>query len=222
MQTGLMKIVAAGMLFSTLAITQLQAQWRFDVTAGVSPSGKPNHTGVIINRENPAEEFIFNVEKTDPQFFVGAKAHLEMQAPFFVEGGLQYSQRKSTYAVTYTIIDAEHPIPNHSLNHTEHLIMMPVNIGVNMGQFDVTSGIRAYHTFGAKTELDQLTGYATDSPIAKFGWQAGAGWYIGRSRLGVEYQSDFTRVGTGMSVNGHSLELNNIPGQFMLTLQQSF
>lgn len=222
MQTGLMKAVAAGMLVSALAITDTYAQLRFDIIAGASPAATPQHPGVIINREDPAEEFIFNVEKVNPQLYIGAKAHMDLRAPFFVEGGLTYSQRKSTYSVAYTIIDAEHPVSYHSMSNTSHYIMMPINVGVDLAQFDVTTGLRAYHTIAGDSELHQLNAFSTEGSFIQLGWQTGIGMYVGRTRIGVEYISDFNRVGSGMYVNGQSLELMNVHGQFALNVQQSF
>jgi hypothetical protein len=222
MQLRLVKFVAAGVMFIFLALNQSHAQIRLDVFGGASPSATPSHAGILMNRESPHEEFIFNVAKVEPQFFFGAKAHMDLHSPFFLETGLLYSQRKSIYSVFYTMVDAEHPVSNHLLNHTMQLLMMPVNIGVSMGNVEVTSGIRAYHSFGTKTQLTQLANYQTENSFLQFGWQAGAGIFIGRTKIGIEYQSDFSRVGHGMSVNGHSLELPNVHGQFLATIQQSF
>lgn len=197
-------------------------QLRWDIFGGASLPSSPQSAGVLINRQSPAEEFMFNLNKVDPQYFIGSKLHMELGEPFFAELGMTYTKKTSTYHVEYTIIDAEHPVSNHFLRESEHLIMMPVNIGVNMGAVDITSGFRIMKSIGNSTALAQLTGFAKEGNPIQFGWQAGAGFYIGRTRLGTEYQSNFSRVGRGMSVNGQSLEIMNVPAQFVFTLQQSF
>ena len=208
-------IIAA---FSVQGFTQL----RWDVFGGASLASNPNSAGLLVNRHDPAEEFMFNMNKVDPQYFVGAKMHLELGEPFFTELGLTYTKKTSTYHVEYTIIDTEHPVSDHFMKQSEHLIMMPLNIGVNMGAFDITSGFRMMKPISQSTELERLTGFSAENNLLQFGWQAGAGFYVGRTRLGAEYQSNFSRVGRGMSVNGQSLEIMNVPGQLVFTLQQSF
>ena len=222
MQLRIMKFVAAGVMLIFLALNQSHAQIRLDVFGGASPASTPTNAGILVNREDPAQEFVFNITKTNPQFFAGVKAHIDLQSPFFFEAGLTYSQRKSMYSVFYTMVDAEHPVSLHMMEHSNHMIMLPLNFGVNMGNVEMTSGFRAMHVFGTKTALSELANYSNENPLIQLGWQAGAGMYINRTRIGIEYQSDFSRVGKGMSVNGHSLELMNIHGQFVATIQQSF
>jgi hypothetical protein len=197
-------------------------QLRWDIFGGASLPSSPHSAGVLVNRQSPAEEFMFNINKLDPQYFIGSKLHMELGEPFFTELGLTYTKKSSTYHVEYSIIDTEHPVKDHFLKESDHLIMMPVNIGVNMGAVDFTSGFRIMTLIDKSTELDRLSGFTTESNAIQLGWQAGAGFYLGRTRLGAEYQSNFSRVGRGMFVNGQSLEIMNVPGQFVFTLQQSF
>jgi len=198
------------------------SQIRFDVIAGISPGSAPASAGLIVNRHLPHEEFVFNMNKVDPQFYAGVKGYVELAAPFYMEAGLTYTKRKSTYDIVYTIVDREHPVSNHLMSETEHMIMLPVNIGVNLGAFDVTSGLRLIQSIKSDTDLDQLTGFSAESKPIRIGWQASAGFSFLRERIGLEYQGNFSRVGSGMYVNGQSMELMNVPGQLVLTLQHSF
>jgi hypothetical protein len=193
-----------------------------DVVGGVSPAANPASAGLIVNRHLPHEEFVFNMNRVDPQIFAGFKGHLELGAPFLVDAGVMYTRKKSTYDVVYTIIDTEHPVSQHSMTQTNHMLMLPVNIGVNMGLFDVTSGFRLMKSVSSKTNLDQLTGFRSEGNPVELGWQAGFGFDIMRSRIGIEYQGNFSRVGKGMFVNEQPLELMNVPGHLVLLLQHSF
>src|SRR5688500_11773750 len=197
------------------------AQWRFDIVGGVSPSSSPSSAGLIVNRHAPHEEFVFNVAKVQPQLFAGFKSQLQLSSPFFAAAGLMYSRKESTYDVTYTIIDTEHPVPNHLLNEVDHQIMLPVNIGVNLGSFDVMSGLRITQSISKKSELTQLSGFSADGNKPQFGWQGSVGYYFLRNRIGLEYHGSFTRVGSGMTLNNQSLELNNVPGQISLMISHT-
>ena len=204
-----------------MSLGQLNAQFRFDVFGGISPQTTPASADLFVNRHLPHEEFRFNMRKVDPQIFAGIKGHVELGTPFFAEAGLMYSRRKSTYQALYTIIDREHPVSSYIMTETEDMIMLPVNIGVNLGIVDLTSGFRVAQTVGKKTDLDQLAGFMSDDNTLRLGYQASVGVSIFRSRIGIAYLGNFSRVGSGMSVNNQSLELMNVPGQFVLTLQHS-
>ena len=217
-----MKNIYITIIVVASSVSSLYSQLRFDIVGGVSAGATPVSAGVIINRHLPHEEFIFNLAKVDPQLHAGIKSQVELTAPFFLEGGLLYTRSSSTYDVTYTIIDTEHPIPNHLMKETEHLVMLPVNIGVNIGAFDVTSGLRLVQSLSKNTDLHQLTGFSAGGNKIKTGWQASVGYSFLRERVGLEYQGNFSRVGSGMFVNGQSLEITNVPGQFVLFLQHSF
>jgi len=217
-----MKNIFITILVVASTLSSLFSQIRLDIVAGISPGTTPDNAGVIINRFQPHEEFLFNMIKTDPQFHAGVKGQLELNAPFFVEAGLFYTQSKFIYDVMYTIIDAEHPVPYHLMTETEHLVMLPANVGVNIGAFDITSGMRLIQSVGKKTGLKHLSGYNEEGNKMKIGWQASMGFSFLRERIGLEYQGNFSRVGNGKFVNGQSLELMNVPGQFVLLLQHSF
>ena len=199
----------------------LSAQIKFDIVAGVSPGTSPATPGVTINRHLPHEEFVFNLNKVDPQFLAGVKSRVELSEPFFMDAGLFYARRISTYGVVYTIVDQEHPVSKHLMKETDHTVMLPVNVGVNMGSVDITSGFRVIQSIRKKTDLQNLPGFNIDSNRPLFGWQAGAGISFLRSRIGLEFQGNFARAGHDMFVDGQSMELINVPGQLILMFQHS-
>src|SRR5688500_3983440 len=198
------------------SVSYMSSQFRFDIVGGVSPGASPSSAGLIVNRHLPHEEFVFNMKKVDPQIFAGLKGQVQLGAPFFLESGLMYTRQRATYDVVYTIIDTEHPVAQHSMNETDHIIMLPLNSGVNKGYFDITSGFGVMKSINNKNDLQQITGFNYSNQPFRFGWQSSVGFDILRSRIGLEYQGSFSRVGSGMFVNGQSLELMNVPGQFVL------
>jgi hypothetical protein len=198
------------------------AQIRFDLLGGYSPASTPVTVGLIVNRQQPREEFTFNMVKVDPQYFVGAKGHLALNEQFFAEAGLTYTLRKSTYQMDYTMSDIDEPATTHLMSETSHYLLLPVNIGFTVKNFDVTSGLRIISNLSNKSDLNHISGYASSPSPFMLGWQGGIGYYILKTRIGIEYQSSFTRVGAGQSVNGQSLELMNTGNQFVFTIQQSF
>lgn len=217
-----MKSIAIALWLIILSVSALSSQIRFDVVGGISPGSKPSGAGLVVNRHLPHEEFVFNIDRMDPQMFAGFKGHLELGTPFFVDAGLLYSMKRSTFDVVYTIMDTEHPVAQARFKHTEHILMLPVNIGANIGLLDVTSGLRLERNIMQTSDLGELTGFRKDKGSVNLGWQAGIGVDIFRSRIGLEYQGNFSRVGKGMYVNDQPLELTYVPVQLVLLLQHSF
>jgi hypothetical protein len=211
------------LIFSILVMISYgtTAQIRFDLMTGVSPKSTPQNAGRLINRHLPHEEFVFNMIQAEPQVFGGVKAQMALASPFFIDAGLLYTKAKSTYHAAYTIIDAEHPQPDYFMHESRHMLLLPVNIGVNIGIIDVMSGFRLLHTLEKKSELSNLHEYVENTPASQLGWQGSIGVNIHRSRLGIEYQGNFSRVGAGMSMMGQSLELMNVPAQWVLLIQHS-
>ena len=219
MNTITKSIVTAMLMLGINTISE--GQFRIDVVGGYSPQSHPRSAGIIVNRQLPHEEFVFNLIKTDQQYHGGIKTQLELGAPFFIEAGLIYTKARSTYHLNYTLIDAEHPEPDYFKEESNHFLMLPVQIGVNLGPVDVMSGFRLMQSIKNQSELVSMPGFQGGSSKLKYGWQGSVGLNIMRSRLAIEYQGNFSRVGEGMKVTGQSLELMNVPGQFVLLVQHS-
>ena len=73
------------------------------------------------------------------------------------------------------------------LTVSEDVLQFPLQIGVSLGNFDVTSGLMLMKTISTKNELSQLKGYTEDSNSLKWGWQMGVRYGFKRAMAGVEY-----------------------------------
>lgn len=208
------------LITSILCVTFLPAwsQIRFDVKVGMCLASKPSTPHIILNRSNPHDELLMNMISVKPQFFGGVALNVVMSSPFFLEGGISYTKRTSTFMVKYRM-QPENGSATQYMNETENIILLPVNVGVSYGALDITSGLTASRSFSNVNELQQLKGFSHDGNKIKIGWQMGARLAVNRVLVGVEYQASLTRVGTGMYVNGQSLEMMNIPGQFVFGIQ---
>ena len=218
-----MKTLAMLIVWSFLvtASTNSWSQFRFDIVAGVSPGVNPNTPEKLINRKFVSDEFRLSINRIEKQFFLGLNANFSLRAPFFAETGITYTQRKSEFAVAYTYPNEEKP-EFVSMPETERMLILPLSIGVSIGKVDITSGLTLTGVISKKTSMTHVTGYAADEPFLRTGWQAGVRRTFGRSMLGIQYQSSFNRLGAGTTVNGESLELNHVPGQFVMTAHFRF
>lgn len=199
----------------------VSSQVHLDLKAGISPATSPLNTGIIVNREDPMNEFQFRPVHVNPQFQAGVNLNLQLKTPFFLEGGISYTKKSSDYQVNYRIPGEGKPALA-LMNESEDILMLPVNIGVSLGSFDVTSGLRAMKTLSKKSELTHLNGFSTEENSFRMGWQMGIRYGLHRTMVGVEFQGSLNRVGQGMNVNGHSLEVMNVPGNFVFSIQHRF
>ena len=201
-----------------LAVSLSTAQVHLDLKFGISPGSKPESASILINRNNPHEEFQFNMTRVKQQYYGGFGLHLSLRTPFFVEGGLYYSKKTSDYEVRYKM-----PKDDRSriqiMNETEEIIHVPVSLGVSMGSVDVTSGITVYKNLSRVKQLSHINGFQQEGNPWKFGWQMGIRYPIQRILVGMEFQGTLNRVGQGMKVNDDSLELQNVPGKLVFSIQ---
>ena len=196
------------------------AQIKFDFKVGASPGSNPKSAATLINRSNPSEEFQFNMVKAEPQLFAGIAAHVPLKAPFFLEGGISYTKSKSVYHINYSY--PEFGPKEQFMKGSEALVMLPVNIGARIGNFEVTSGFTAIQSLSVESELAHLNGFKNEAKAVKMGWQMGARYDLKVVMLGAEYQGAFNRVCQGMNVNNESLEIMNVPGRWVFNIQYRF
>src|SRR5688572_9353802 len=108
------------------------------------------------------------------------------------------------------------------MNDVEHIIYAPVNMGVSMGPIDITSGLSVVKILSHTSDLYQIQGFSTSENALRMGWQAGVRYTFNRFAVGVEYQGSLNRVCQGMAVNGHPLEMANVPGKLVFGVQYGF
>ncbi|MEO5907417.1 MAG: outer membrane beta-barrel protein [Saprospiraceae bacterium] len=211
---------------SVLLCASYSAMWsqmRVDIKLGISPASSPVNAGVLINRDNPRSEFMLNMVHVKPQFSAGINLHQRLNESFFVEGGFAYTKKTSQFRVNYTLPQSEPLSSEMFMNESEDIIQLPVNIGVGLGKIDVTSGLTALKTISSKNELAHIEGFSAEDNSLRYGWQMGVRYaFMHRASAGVEYQSTMTRVCQGMKVNGHALDLMNVPGRIVFNLQYRF
>ncbi|MEP6793500.1 MAG: hypothetical protein ABJB16_04185, partial [Saprospiraceae bacterium] len=65
-------------------------------------------------------------------------------------------------------------------------------------------------------------GFSQEKNSIKLGWQAGIRYAFHRVLLGVEYQATLNPICQDRYVNGQSLQLMNVPGSFVFSVQSGF
>lgn len=212
-------MIFTAVFFTTL--TQLTSQVRVDVKMGVSPGSTAQSAAVLVNRDNPFDEFQFSLLQSEPQWHGGVALHLQLADPFFVNVGLGYTKRTSQFLIDYRFGFEGRP-EVQVVNDNEEILYAPVNIGVSIGSIDITSGLSAVKILSHTSDIHQLEGFSASKNTLQLGWQTGVRYTFKRFGVGVEYQGSLSRICQGMAVNGHTLEMANVPGKLVFGIQYGF
>jgi hypothetical protein len=192
---------------------QANGQTSFGLRFGISPSQNPGASYLIVNRQDPANECLFNVEQVKPSKQVGLMVRTENEN-FWLMGELLFGQSETQYSLVYT---------NRKQGETnlyalkKSFIDVPLSIGAKLGMVEIFSGFVVSKDLKTENEMHQVDGYSESSPALRFGWHAGAGVALGPVLIDVRYQQAFSNYGTGQFINGQELRLYNLPDKLSVT-----
>ncbi len=193
----------------------------FNIFAGLSPQQTPVQAGLIVNRENPENEFVFNLESVEKQFTVGFTKNFRFNGSFFGTLGLQYSREQKNYAMSFT-----HPElsgkNDFALKTSRHMITLPAGIGVKLNKLEVISGLQVQYGIKSEMKEDIPMGFDMDKSRMEMGWYTGIGFSYDRTRIGIQYHSTLHRDGYNLMYHQKPMELMNVPGNFNFTIGYSF
>jgi len=216
MKTLFLLALPFNFLFGTLSA---QSIYPFTIYGGYSPQQHPKVDYLIVNRDIPADEFQFTLTNNAPQYHIGLVKNFAFRKPFYGTVGVEYAQQKQTYSIAMTY----RPEPgNYDLTYTSQSIQIPAAIHARMGVLDFSSGVLARFNFKSKVEGEHTMGITAKESSNEFGFHGGIGIHLGHARLGVNYQSTFTRDGSCMIHREKSLELRSVPGNVTFSLGYSF
>lgn len=219
-----MKILVIGLAIGMMFCNPAEAQKKFyNITlyGGMVPKQTPVQAGLFVNREDPVNEFIFNLSEIEKSYLFGIRKNFRFSYPFFGTLGLEYSRQTENYSILFT--HQELPGGNESgLKTTGHVISMPAGVGVKFNNLDVTSGLHLHYQFRSEMKEDKPMGIVMDKPQLEMGWYTGIGYSISRMRIGVQYQSSLSRYGHDLMHKQKPMELRSLPGNVSFSIGFSF
>lgn len=194
----------------------------FGFQAGIAPTSEPGTNYIFVNRSDPRHEFTFNAIKVHNAIYVGGFTEFRLNEPFFVKAEFMYNQFNTDYELNFLGTDFPRSSTSTIYSETIRQFDLPVSIGVDLGNFDVTSGFTAHLLLNQDTELEQIPGYAKAMDPVRFGFHSGVGFNYSPVKLQFRYVMDFFTYGDHMTVNGQNLSLDNTPGRILGTLSYQF
>lgn len=197
----------------------IQSQVRIFSELGFSPGQYPAQAGLFINRQDPLNEFYFNVVRVKQQRYAGLGVHVPLNDNFFMEGGVTYTRQETQYLAQYTYQVEFRAINTMVINESVDQLYLPMDIGAKIGPVEVTSGLKLMSTIKSNHEFSLLDGFSEDKKMINMGWQMGVRAGINGLKAGVEFNGSLKRTCEDRYVNSNPIAIRHIPGRFVFLLQ---
>jgi hypothetical protein len=202
-------------LISVLGLwtTQASGQITIGAKAGASPSVNPGTRFIIVNRQDPSSEFLFNAEHVHFDGQIGLVARYDMKPWWFSIEALA-GRQTTEYSVFYGQ-DRIHAGAPLRISEQRLFLDIPLSAGVKLGWIDVFSGFNLSHSLKTTSGLAAINGYSRQKNFFNPAWHTGVGANLGWFSIDVRYQQAFSNYGAGHFVNGQELILRNAPGRIV-------
>lgn len=211
-----MKKLLISIVLLSLLVFKLHGQLSVGLRLGVSPEQNPSTPYLVLNRTDPVNQCLFNLEKVTFKPQVGLMVRTENDQ-FWFAGEILYSQTSSYYSVEYlyrSYFTAPLGEPATGNDIEEYKIQkdyleLPVSAGFKLGMFEISSGLSISKNLKVDNQFEDFAGYTTLPSRLTWGWHAGLGVNLQLVLLELRYQRDFTNYGDNQFINGHELTIPN-------------
>ena len=191
------------------------AQVTVGLRIGKSPAVTPGTNHLIVNRQDPMKETLFNIQHVQYSEQLGLMARLDW-GRFWVMPELMYGRSTAQYSMIYTRDNLNGQKPT-MMDEKRTFLELPVSLGVSLGVIEVFSGFNTSYDLNNTNELEHMEGFKSSIPAMHYGWHSGIGLNFGDILFDVRYQQEFGNYGQDRYVNGQELLLRNAPGRFLVT-----
>src|SRR5690242_17597473 len=137
----------------TLTYSSLQSQAiAMTFTTGISPQLNPVSHYIFVNRSKPIDEFTFDLAQVKSSYFIGVGIKYDLH-PFFLATEAQYNRREYVYNMEYTYPGFGRSEQTQQMTESMQVINVPINLGVDLGVIDITSGFLPQIVLSNRTDL---------------------------------------------------------------------
>ncbi len=201
------KLVTIFTLVGSL-ISQSHSQISFGLRVGMSPKISPGTSHLVVNRNNPANESLFNLQDVSYTGQIGLLIRRDGQHFWFMAEVL-YGKSTTRYSMRSTSEIGDPTL----YREKRSFIDIPCTAGVTIGKVEIFSGFNVTKDLQIESELAKLNGFNMALPTATMGWHSGVGVNLGNILIDLRYQQQFCNYGQGRFLNGEELLLKNAPGR---------
>lgn len=208
------KLLTSLAILSFLAV-KLQAQVSVGLRVGVSPTQSPATSFLIVNRHDPVNQCLFNLQEVSFKPQVGLMARTENDHFWFM-GEIVYSQTSVHYSLEYLYrsflpssngdLSSENDVELYTIKRD--YVELPISAGVKLGRVEISSGFSVSKDLKVQNEFEEFNGYTASPSGTTLGWHAGLGLNFQLVILELRYHRDFSNYGDNQFINGQELSLH--------------
>jgi hypothetical protein len=210
-----MKQIILTIAIFSCVVAQTSGQVTVGLRIATSPAVTPGTNHIFVNRLDPQNESLFNVDQVRFSQQIGLMTRIDRDA-FWLMGELLYGQKNTSYSMVQTSEYTPGQVPA-IYGEKQSYLELPVSIGASIGIVDVFSGLSATKKLSYHSELSVMPGFVEDMPTLSYGWHMGAGVNLGHILLDIRYSQQFGSYGQGRFINGQELLLKNAEGRLVVS-----
>ncbi len=216
----LRSFLAVSIAFFTL-IHFSSAQVSLDVHAGFSPGKNINSQEIRVTDLDGPVNYGLRPSSQDAGYTVGIGLTKDLESGFFFRSELQYNYVNTTYEMRELQPIGEGPRPM-SFDASQHTLLLPLSVGVRIGNVRVLSGIDANLVVSGNHGLNAYESVQDNSSNLYMGWHAGIAYDIDRVGFELRYTQDFKNYSQGYVVGDKDLEFYGNRNRFTVLAKYNF
>ncbi len=200
------------MLLSTLSFSQFEMGLR----AGVSSTDLSPESILINDGENNTE---ISIAEAKYGFHLGLYTRVSI-ANIFIEPSFLFNSSTVDYNLDRQIFDTG--IISTIGSETYNNLDIPLMVGMKIGFLRIQGGPVAHIFLNSASDLTDISGYSQKFQDATFGVQGGLGFDIWKIRLDLNYETNLSKFGGDIDVNGNPYQFDQRPSRLIASVGLRF
>jgi hypothetical protein len=173
-----------------------KAQFSPSAYIGFGPSHKLHNNAQILTNLMLNEDYRIAPTEQSVTWVGGINATFMYESGFFFASELQYRTSATKYIIQAVSQLSEGNATMHA-SEREHVLAIPASIGVQLGKFNIHSGIQANFIVSQSNELQQFNTFEDNSSGIFMSWHTGIAYILSPITLEIRYTQDFKNYGAG-------------------------
>lgn len=200
------------MLISTLSFSQFE----IGIKTGLSSTDLSPESILINNGDNTTE---ISIAQANYGFHFGLYTRVCI-ANIFIEPSFLFNSNSVDYKLDEQIFDTG--IISSIKSETYNNLDIPLMVGMKLGFFRIQAGPVAHIFINSASELTAIDGYSQKFKDATYGLQGGIGLDILKVRVDLNYETNLSRFGGDIDINGNPYHFDQRPARLVASLGIKF
>lgn len=202
-------------LLSVLSVSySAYSQIEFGVKAGLSSYDLADKYLKWQNKDSNVSD---NIQDASYGYHFGAYTRLKFLG-LYIEPAVLFNSNTVSYKIDEVSTEVLDKIGKERYQN----LNIPVLMGFKLWMIRVHGGPVAHIFINSSSELTKINGYMDKFKDATFGYQFGVGTDIGRLRLDINYEGNFSNWGKNMEIGGVSYNFDDKPARIVASVGMKF